>query len=96
VRSNLETDVKRDIVFGSSGHWQAAGERDDGHKVDESGAVLSIIEEICLALLVSCEALLHVRTAFVVGMFVGVLLSQTRSQVLGGNDSLHQRTSFSL
>jgi hypothetical protein len=65
---NLETDVERDVVllFGTIGN--AAGERDDGHKVDESGAVLSIIEEICLTLLVGCEALLHVRNGFLVGM----------------------------
>jgi hypothetical protein len=65
---NLETDVEHDVVLLLGAIGNATGERDDGHKVDESGAVLSIIEEICLALLVSCETLLHVRDGFLVGM----------------------------
>ena len=65
---NLKSYMKHDVVLLFRAIGDTAGERDDGYKVDKSGAIFSIIEKICLALLVSCEALLHVRNGFLVGM----------------------------
>ena len=54
------------LLFRSIGN--TAGERDDGHKIDERGTVLPIIEKICLALLVGGKALPHVCNGFLVGI----------------------------
>jgi hypothetical protein len=55
----LEADVEYDVVLFFRTISNAAGNRNDGDKVDESRAVLSVINKICLALLVIGETFLH-------------------------------------
>ena len=55
----MEADVEYDVVLFFRTIGNATGNRNDGDKVDESGTVLSVIDKICLALLVIGEAFLH-------------------------------------
>jgi len=54
------------LLFKAIGN--TTNERDDDHKVDEMGAVLPIIEKVCLTLLVGGEALPHACNSFLIGM----------------------------
>jgi hypothetical protein len=65
---NLKPYMKHDVVLLFRAIGNTAGERDDGYKVDKSGAIFSIIEKMCLALLVVGEALPHVCNSFWVGI----------------------------
>ena len=64
---NLETNVKYDVLLSRS-IGNAASDRDDGHKIEESRAVLSKIEKTCLAFFIGREALPHVCNCFWVCM----------------------------
>jgi hypothetical protein len=65
---NLETDVKHNVVLLFRSIGNATDDRDDGHKVEKSSAVLSKIEKTCLALFIGGEALLHIGNCFWGGM----------------------------
>ena len=59
--------MKHNVVLLFRTIGNATREGDDGRKVDERGAVLAIIEKICLALFVGGEALPHVCNGFLAG-----------------------------
>ena len=61
---NLEADMKGDIVLFLGTAGNASSDRDDGHKINEGGAILPIIDQTRLTLLIVCEVLLHVGDSF--------------------------------
>jgi hypothetical protein len=60
----LKADVKYDIILFLETAGNASSDWDDGHKIDEGGAILSIVDNTRLALLVVDEVLLHVGDSF--------------------------------
>jgi hypothetical protein len=65
---NLETDMKHNVVLLFRSVGNATSDRDDGHKVEKSRAVLFKIEKTCLALFIGGEALLHMGNCIWGGM----------------------------
>lgn len=79
---NLEADVKDDIVLFLGTTGNASTDRDDGQKIDEGGAILSIIDKTRLAFLIVGKVLLHVSDSFGSSMVSSFSLSNASTGCL--------------
>jgi|SRR6266702_157373 len=79
---DLEADLKDDIVLFLGTAGNASSDRDDGHKIDEGGAILSIVDKTRLALHIVGEALLHVGDSFGGSMMSSFSLSNASTGCL--------------